>query len=404
MKIVLATHNKNKLREMRAMLSDFDIEVLSTDDIGFTQEVEENGLTFEENARIKARAISALGYIAIADDSGLCVDALNGAPGIYSARYAGEECDYAKNNELLLREMKDVPDEKRTAHFITAIVMSFPDSREIVCIGRRDGIILRELKGTDGFGYDPLFYIPETGKTFAELSAREKNEISHRGLAMKELKRKIARLPKEKEKYTVGIYGGTFAPPHVGHLHAINAFLSEGKIDFMLVIPSFIPPHKELEIGDKPKNRLEMTRLMLKNHPEYEKRIFVSDWEIEQGETSYTVNTLKHYSRFTDKLKLLIGTDMLMTFDQWKNPEIISSLCTLCYIPREEQDEEDRITVKEKIDSLTEKYNTKVAVLPSKALECSSTEIRENRKKGKDISKSVCTEVLNFINENSLYT
>ena len=95
---------------------------------------------------------------------------------------------------------------------------------------------------------------------------------------------------------------------------------------------------------------------------------------------------------------------MLMTFDQWKNPEIISSLCTLCYIPREEQDEEDRITVKEKIDSLTEKYNTKFAVLPSKALECSSTEIRENRKKGKDISESVCTEVLNFINENSLYT
>jgi XTP/dITP diphosphohydrolase len=160
-----------------------DVKILTLKDIGFTEDIVEDGESFEENAFIKASTVAALGYIGVADDSGLCVDALGGAPGVYSARYAGEPCDDVKNNELLLSRMKDVPEEKRTAVFVSTIAAVFPDGRRFVARGECPGTMLYEYRGTGGFGYDPLFLYEPLNKTFAEVNAEEKNAISHRARA-----------------------------------------------------------------------------------------------------------------------------------------------------------------------------------------------------------------------------
>ncbi|MGM9679993.1 MAG: XTP/dITP diphosphatase [Eubacteriales bacterium] len=188
MKIVLASRNAHKIAELRDLLTQLtgkELEILSLDDIGYTGEIEENGSSFEENALIKAGVPASLGYMGIADDSGLSVDALDGAPGIYSARYAGEPCDNARNNEKLLENLKNVPKEERTAKFVCVIAAVSPSGEQMVVRGECPGEILTELHGDGGFGYDPLFYYPPAGKTFAELSASEKNTVSHRAVAMK---------------------------------------------------------------------------------------------------------------------------------------------------------------------------------------------------------------------------
>ncbi len=188
MKLVLASRNAHKIKELHAFLSPVDpsIEILSLDDIGFVGDIEEDGTTFEENALIKAKAVSAMGYIGIADDSGLEVDALNGAPGVYSARYAGEHGDDRKNNQRLLDNLAAVPDEKRTAHFVSVIACAFPGDTHapIVCRGTCPGTILHAYRGNGGFGYDPLFYYAPFDKTYAEMCPDEKNQISHRANAM----------------------------------------------------------------------------------------------------------------------------------------------------------------------------------------------------------------------------
>ena len=191
MKIVLASRNRKKITELRTLLSQSfpDIEILSLDDVGITGEIEENGDTFEENALIKARAAATSGMIGVGDDSGLTVDALRGDPGIYSARYAarcnfaGEHNDEA-NNQVLLQNLTDVPDEKRGGAFVCAIACVFPDGRELTVRGEARGRILREYHGNGGFGYDPLFFYEPLKKTFAELTAEEKNAVSHRGIAI----------------------------------------------------------------------------------------------------------------------------------------------------------------------------------------------------------------------------
>ena len=184
-KILLATGNPHKARELSAMLSGCDVEVLTLKDVGFAGEIIEDGETFEENAEIKARAAASLGYIGVGDDSGLCVDFLGGAPGVYSARYAGEPCDNSKNNEKLLSEMAGVPEEKRGAKFVCVICCVFPDGRKIVSRGECPGRILTSYAGSGGFGYDPLFYCMERGKSYAEMTEEEKNSVSHRARAMK---------------------------------------------------------------------------------------------------------------------------------------------------------------------------------------------------------------------------
>ena len=185
-KILLATGNPHKARELSAMLSGCDVEVLTLKDVGFAGEIIEDGETFEENAEIKARAAASLGYIGVGDDSGLCVDFLGGAPGVYSARYAGEPCDNSKNNEKLLSEMAGVPEDKRGAKFVCVICCVFPDGRKIVSRGECPGRILTSYAGSGGFGYDPLFYCTERGKSYAEMTEEEKNSVSHRARAMKD--------------------------------------------------------------------------------------------------------------------------------------------------------------------------------------------------------------------------
>ena len=195
MKLAIATNNQHKLQEIRAILGDSFEELLSLKDLGIDIDVEETGSTLEENALIKARAILALSGIAtLADDTGLMVDALNGAPGVYSARYAGEEHDDAKNRALLLKNLDGVKD--RSAHFATVIALCYPDGKTLTASGRVNGEILLSERGTEGFGYDSLFFSTELGKTFAEATQAEKNSFSHRGRAL----RAMLELVKSQEK------------------------------------------------------------------------------------------------------------------------------------------------------------------------------------------------------------
>ncbi len=184
--IVLASHNQNKIREMRAILREklnIDMDVLSLDDVGITEDIVEDGNSFAENALIKARVVAEAGYIGLADDSGLTVEALDGAPGIYSARYAGGHGDDEANNQKLLREMKGKT--HRAAAYLCAMALVFPDGSEpLMAEGRLDGSILQTPQGTGGFGYDPLFWIDPLGKTLAEISIEEKNTFSHRRRAI----------------------------------------------------------------------------------------------------------------------------------------------------------------------------------------------------------------------------
>lgn len=189
MKIIIATHNKHKLQEMSRILSPMGYEVVTDTDLGIElSDVEENGETFLDNARIKAEAgCRESGLACIADDSGLCVDFLGGAPGVFSARYSGVHGDDEGNNRKLLSELEGVPTEKRTAHFACAICVCFPDGSEITATGKCEGYIGYEKKGSNGFGYDPLFMVGD--RSLAEMTAEEKDAISHRGNALKELQK-----------------------------------------------------------------------------------------------------------------------------------------------------------------------------------------------------------------------
>ncbi|MBU5434183.1 XTP/dITP diphosphatase [Pseudoflavonifractor sp. MSJ-37] len=190
MKLVLASRNQKKLRELQEILSELGVEVLSEADAGVDVDVEETGTTFEENAFLKAHAVmEASGLPAVADDSGLCVDALNGAPGIYSARYGGPGLDDVGRYQLLLENMRGQLD--RRCRFVSAICCCFPDGRRVEARGECPGTLAYAPKGEDGFGYDPIFFVPEQKKTFAELSAEEKNAISHRGRALALFRRKL---------------------------------------------------------------------------------------------------------------------------------------------------------------------------------------------------------------------
>ena len=199
--VVLASRNRGKLNELDRLLCEELGELItlrSLDDIGFSEDIEENGKTFAENALIKASAVAARGFIALADDSGLCVDALDGAPGVLSARFAGAHGDDAANNRLLLERLAGKSD--RRAAFLTVFACAFPDGREpVIATGRVEGEILEAPRGEGGFGYDPLFYYPPFGKTFAELSAQEKNSISHRGVAVRKFASLFAAKIKEIE-------------------------------------------------------------------------------------------------------------------------------------------------------------------------------------------------------------
>ena len=187
MDFLIATHNMKKRDELQRILSPLGVHVLTADEAGVDlTDVEETGATFEENALLKARSGCKEGKMpCIADDSGLCVDALDGAPGVYSARFAGEHGNDDKNNEKMLSLLSDVPPEKRTARFVSTVACVFPDGRELVVRGECEGKIGYEKRGENGFGYDPLFYVGE--RTFAEFTPEEKDAVSHRGNALRAL-------------------------------------------------------------------------------------------------------------------------------------------------------------------------------------------------------------------------
>lgn len=191
-KIIFATGNMGKMKEIREILKDLDAEVLSMKEAGVEADIVEDGKTFEENAVIKAKTICELtGEIALADDSGLEIDYLNKEPGIYSARYMGEDTSYRIKNANLIGRLEGVPDEKRTARFVCAIAAAFPDGTVKTVRGTMEGRIGYEEAGENGFGYDPIFYLPEYGCSSAELSMEEKNKISHRGKALRAIKEEL---------------------------------------------------------------------------------------------------------------------------------------------------------------------------------------------------------------------
>ncbi len=184
--IILATNNTNKVREFREMLAGGDIEVLPLKEAGIDADIEETGNTFEENALIKARAICKMtGKPALADDSGLCVDYLDGAPGVYSSRFMGEDTPYSEKNAAIIEKLSGVDGDERTAAFKCCMALVMPDGREFVTSGEMKGIIADKPAGENGFGYDPIVFLPEYGRTSAQLSPDEKNAISHRGEALR---------------------------------------------------------------------------------------------------------------------------------------------------------------------------------------------------------------------------
>ncbi len=194
-RVIFATRNKGKMKEIRMILDGLGVPVVSMEEAGIAAEIDENGKSFEENAVLKAKAVMKLtGETVLADDSGLEIDYLNGEPGIYSARYMGEDTSYDVKNTAILQKLDGVPEEKRTARFVCAIACAFPDGTVLTSRGVMEGMIGYEIKGENGFGYDPIFYLPECGCTSAEISPEKKNELSHRGKALRQMKEQLRRL------------------------------------------------------------------------------------------------------------------------------------------------------------------------------------------------------------------
>jgi XTP/dITP diphosphohydrolase len=192
---IVATQNKDKIKEIREILSNLPFTIMSMEEAGFSADIEESGATFAENALIKARAVHQVtgGYV-MADDSGLSIDALSGAPGIYSARFYGKDSTYEEKINALWELLKDVPLEERTAHFICAVAVVMPDGSSFTTLGKLDGIFYDKMLGSNGFGYDPVFYIPERGLTTAQMTSREKHAISHRGKALQAMLAKLEKM------------------------------------------------------------------------------------------------------------------------------------------------------------------------------------------------------------------
>lgn len=200
-RIIFATGNEGKMREVRLILADLGMEIISMKEAGASCEIEETGSSFAENAEIKARAVwKQTGHIVLADDSGLVVDYLGGEPGIYSARYMGEDTSYEIKNQAIIDRVAEAKEEERTARFVSAIAAVLPDGTILHTEGTVEGEIAYQPAGTEGFGYDPIFYLPEYGMTSAQIPIEKKNEISHRGKALEAMKQKLKGLYREENR------------------------------------------------------------------------------------------------------------------------------------------------------------------------------------------------------------
>ncbi len=200
MRIVVATGNKDKMREIHEIMDHFGVDIISMKEAGVFEDVEENGTTFAENSLIKASSISKSlkekgidDAVVLADDSGLVIDALNGEPGIYSARYMGKDTPYPEKNAKIIERLSNVEDDKRTARFVCAITAVLPDGRHLCAEDTMEGIIARNVAGENGFGYDPIFFLPQFGKTSAQLLPEEKNKVSHRGKALRKMEELLSK-------------------------------------------------------------------------------------------------------------------------------------------------------------------------------------------------------------------
>ncbi|MBQ3099914.1 MAG: nicotinate (nicotinamide) nucleotide adenylyltransferase [Clostridia bacterium] len=200
----------------------------------------------------------------------------------------------------------------------------------------------------------------------------------------------------------LGIYGGTFSPPHDGHLNAINAFLSEVDLDKLLIMPAKLPPHKIIDPHDKPEHRLAMTRLMLCDHPEWNSRLSVCDWEINQSEKSYTVYTLRHFKECADKLYFLMGTDMLLSLHEWYMPEEICRLCNIAFMRREQSGAEIDKKIEDQIKFLIKEFGAKIIELSSRVLPLDSTSVRSALAHGEHPA-GIRPAVYDYIKQNRLY-
>jgi XTP/dITP diphosphohydrolase len=191
-KIIFATSNEGKMKEIREILKDLDTPLLSLKDAGLNPDIDENGTSFEENAVIKAKQVMEMtGEIVLADDSGIEIDYLDKAPGVYSARFLGEDTPYSIKNQYIIDQLAQAEDGDRSARFVCVIACALPDGKIMTCRGTIEGFIAKEISGENGFGYDPIFYVPEYGCTTAQMLPEQKNEISHRGKALKAMKEKL---------------------------------------------------------------------------------------------------------------------------------------------------------------------------------------------------------------------
>ncbi len=385
----LATKNSKKLAELQRILGPAGIDVICEKDLDHPlQDVEETGTTFEENALLKASAACrALGIPAIADDSGLVVDALDGRPGIYSARFAGEDCNDENNNDLLLSLMKDVPDEKRTARFVSAVACVYPDGRQFTVRGSVEGVIAHSRQGNGGFGYDPLF-ITQWG-CFGTISPEQKDSISHRGRALRMLR---DRLTSKK----ILVFGGTFDPPHKAHVDMLASAAEKTGAEKVLVIPTATPPHKEREGISSGEHRLNMCRLAFGNIPNAR----VSDMEINRGGRSYTVDTLTALcEQYPDKeILLLCGGDMFATLDSWVRAEDILKMAVPVGIRRPGTDAEFDAAAKRLWN-----MGATVEIIEDTMADISSTDIRTAVKKGASAEDMLTKEVAEYVKTNKLY-
>lgn len=395
--LVLASQNKAKAAEMRRLLGG-EFSVITLGGAGVTGSPEETGAAFAENAYIKAlAAVKATGLACLADDSGLCVDALGGAPGVYSARYGDLGSD-AERNGHLLRQMEG--EEARSARFACAAVCLLPDAqtgkmRRLDAYGECEGEILLSPRGEGGFGYDPLFLIPSLGRSMAELDPEEKNALSHRGIAMREIAGKIKRALVKPRR--IALYGGSFDPPHLGHAAAAETALAALNPDVLYVMPALAPPHKPGAALCAPRHRLEMCRLAFSGLPGAQ----VCGFEFSDGATGFTVDTVGWLKKGAPEAEiwLIVGQDMLFTLDIWKNAETLLRECrvaALCRADGQSPGMEDAAR------SLRKRFGADVTLLPHSPVEISSSRLREALPLGGG-GEYLDSRVLGYVMKHGLY-
>jgi nicotinate-nucleotide adenylyltransferase len=376
MTFVVATANRNKLAEMRRILANFGFDAAPPPQ-AYTEmgPVRETGDTFLDNALIKARsACEFTGMPAIGDDSGLCVEALGGEPGVQSRRYGGGGLDDGGLCEFLLEKMSGV--EHRDAKFVSTVACVFPDGGEVSATGECRGKILGARVGEHGFGYDPVFFLPELGKSMAQLTPEEKDEVSHRGAALRAFAAELGRYSRHAAggpPLRLGLFGGAFNPPHKGHIALASAAAEQLALDALFVIPSGAPPHKSLPPDSPPPaDRLRLAELAFWRRPPAE----TSDCEMSGKGLSYTRDTIRFYrERYPGaQIFLITGGDMFATLGDWKGAREILDEATPAVGSR---DRDDGGSVRRAAEILNESFGVQPRLIEFTPVEISSTRLRE---------------------------